>query len=427
MKAVNMIRILITVLILLISSSGYRVLAEDIIISFAGTGETTLVTSVLAENLTKNINVTLNGNDILRLRNLSTGIDIQGIKAGKKITFSPNPMSDNSLMQFELKRSGMTYISIHDLAGRVLLKQERYLDQGLNTFRINGFGKGMYFVTIRNGFESLSGTLLCTDSKESSYRLEYLESSSAGDKDIEVKGSANEITMDYEPGDVLKLTATSGSYTSVYAFSPLQSAAVTFDFYTCTDWEGNKYASARIGTQLWMAENLKSTKYNTGTQIPNITDAYTWFLHFEPAFAWYDNDISNKSEYGALYNWYAASNAALCPTGWHVPTDAEWTTLINYLGGAAVAGGMLKEPGNAHWVTPNIGATNSSGFTALPGGYRSYDGIFFVKGNSGYFWTSTAVNEPYSYRLGLFSGSEIIESHFSSKTEGYSIRCIKNQ
>jgi uncharacterized protein (TIGR02145 family) len=427
MKAFKMIRISVTVLMLLIFSSGYRVLAEDIIISFTGTGETTSVTSVLAENLTKNISVTLNGNDILRLRNLSTGIDIPGIKAGRSITFSPNPMSDNTLMQFELKRRGNTFILIHDLAGRELLKLERYLDQGINTFRIEGFGKGIYFVTIRNGFESLTGTLLCSDSKGTGYRLNHVESSIANKKDFPVKGSGSEITLDYAPGDVLKLTATSGSLTSVYAFSPLESTTITFDFYTCTDWEGNKYAVSRIGTQLWMAENLKSTKYNTGTQIPNITNGDTWFLHFEPAFAWYDNDINNKSEYGALYNWYAASNAALCPTGWHVPTDTEWTTLTNYLGGSTVAGGKLKEPGLVHWASPNTGASNSSGFTALPGGYRSYDGIFFVKGYAAYFWTSTATTSVSSYRLGLFSSGELIERHYSSLTEGYSIRCIKNQ
>ena len=129
------------------------------------------------------------------------------------------------------------------------------------------------------------------------------------------------------------------------------------------DVDGNTYNVVAIGTQVWMAENLKTTKYKNGTAIPLITDLTAWMSLTTPGYCWYD------ATYGALYNFYTLSTGSLCPTGWHIPSDAEWTTLTDYLGGETVAGGKLKETGTAHWTTPNSGATNAFGFKGLPGVY----------------------------------------------------------
>ena len=139
------------------------------------------------------------------------------------------------------------------------------------------------------------------------------------------------------------------------------------------DIDGNKYKTVTIGTQVWMAENLKTTKFNDGTPIPMVKENDAWANLTTPAFSWYNNDsIDNKRNYGALYNWYTVSTNKLCPVGWHVPTEAEWATITAYLGEVGLAGGKLKDAGTVHWRTPNTGATNESGFTALPGGYRSF-------------------------------------------------------
>ena len=116
--------------------------------------------------------------------------------------------------------------------------------------------------------------------------------------------------------------------------------------------------------------NLKTTKYNDGTSIPNVTNDTSWSNLTTGAYCWYNNDVSYKNPYGALYNWYAVNTGKLAPKGWHVPSDAEWTTLITYLGGESIAGGKLKEAGTTHWLSPNTEATNSTGFSALPGGRR---------------------------------------------------------
>jgi uncharacterized protein (TIGR02145 family) len=142
---------------------------------------------------------------------------------------------------------------------------------------------------------------------------------------------------------------------------------------TVTDIDGNAYNIVTIGGQAWMKENLKVTKYKDGTTIPLVTATGAWVALTTPGYSFYNNSVTG-GVYGALYNWYTVNTGKLCPTGWHVPSTTEWTTLETFLGGASVAGGKLKETGTSKWFSPNTGATNETGFTALPGGARNYLG-----------------------------------------------------
>ena len=142
------------------------------------------------------------------------------------------------------------------------------------------------------------------------------------------------------------------------------------DDSTVTDIDGNVYKTITIGAQVWMKENLKVTKLNDGTAIELVINDDDWGISTSPGYCWYDNDVNNKNLYGGLYNGYCVITGKLCPTGWHVPTDSEWTELSDYLGGDDVAGGKMKETGTTHWLSPNTDANNESGFTGLPGGYR---------------------------------------------------------
>jgi uncharacterized protein (TIGR02145 family) len=152
---------------------------------------------------------------------------------------------------------------------------------------------------------------------------------------------------------------------------------------TVKDIDGNVYKTITIGTQVWMAENLRTTKLDDGKIVPLVTDDKIWAGLNTPAYCWYTNNApENKNKYGALYNWYTVSTNKLCPRGWHVPTDAEWKTLITNLGGESVAGGKLKEKGTSHWQSPNAGATNETGFTALPSGERKQSGVFEDSGSN---------------------------------------------
>jgi uncharacterized protein (TIGR02145 family) len=217
-------------------------------------------------------------------------------------------------------------------------------------------------------------------------------------------------------------------YVRAYAINSAGTAygnQVTFNTLIA-DIEGNLYNIVTIGTQVWMAENLRATKYNDNTSIPLVTDNTAWGNLITPGYCWYNNDeTTNKQLLGALYNWNTVITEKLCPAGWHVPTDDQWTTLTTYLGGESIAGGKLKETGNIHWTNGNVGATNETGFTALPGGDRDYNGLFSRIGMTGTWQSSTPYVGKGMYII--MYGNQAAVSHSSSaKVNGYSVRCLKD-
>jgi uncharacterized protein (TIGR02145 family) len=203
------------------------------------------------------------------------------------------------------------------------------------------------------------------------------------------------------------------AYGNQVTFSTINSSS------TVTDCDGHTYNTITIGTQVWLASNLKSTHFRDCSAITysasNVsTPAYCYYATFDSA------------HYGLFYNWYAVTDIdSLCPTGWHVPTNAEYTTLINYLGGTSAAGGAMKETGTTDWAAPNNGATNSSGFTALPGGYFSANTATDIT-QDGNFWTSTASGSSAYYIYLYYGSASVVQNNAGAKTMGLSVRCKKN-
>ena len=204
---------------------------------------------------------------------------------------------------------------------------------------------------------------------------------------------------------------------------------------TATDIDGNVYTGIKIGTQVWMVENLKTTKYNNGdligTTIPSTKDISA---ENKPEYQWASNDNElNVTPYGRLYTWYAATDSrGICPTGWHVPTDNEWVTLIDFWGGYIYAARYLKESGTTHWKW-NIESTNFSGFTALPAGYHSYTGPFWSFGTAGNWWSSTENKTGTSLGKSMNYASDIVNDVGLDiaqgaiiKAGGNSVRCIRD-
>jgi uncharacterized protein (TIGR02145 family) len=196
-----------------------------------------------------------------------------------------------------------------------------------------------------------------------------------------------------------------------------------------------------IGTQIWTTKNLDITTYRDGTQIPQVTDPTAWSKLTTGAWCYYNNNSVNGITYGKLYNWYAVAgihdndpntpNKILAPTGWHVPSDAEWTTLTTYLGGKSVAGGKMKSTGNLTsgtglWSGGNTDATNSSGFTALPGGWCNISGTFTSISNDGRWWSSSDYNPADTWGRDLSQGTATVSSYNYNKTYGFSVRCLKD-
>jgi uncharacterized protein (TIGR02145 family) len=200
---------------------------------------------------------------------------------------------------------------------------------------------------------------------------------------------------------------------------------------TVSDVDGNVYNTVQIGAQCWTQSNLKVSKYRNGDNISTGLGNTVWSNTTSGAYAIYNNDPVNDGLYGKLYNHFAAMDSrGLCPTGWHVPTDGEWTTLETFLGGSSVAGGALKstvtQPTPGGWLAPNSGATNSSGFAAGPGGKRDSDGAYTLLGTHGYWWSSSTSGFNGWYRYLGYNGGGIYRLLNVDRRGGYSVRCVKD-
>lgn len=202
-----------------------------------------------------------------------------------------------------------------------------------------------------------------------------------------------------------------------------------------TDFDGNVYHTVKIGTQIWLVENLISTHYNNGEPIENMPDSVKWTQLKTGAYCNFKNTESYSLLHGRLYNGYAVNDKRnICPKGWHVPSDTEWTILTDFLGGEKIAGGKLKESGTTHWTAPNAGANNKSGFTAIPGGCR-ISGMFYYwqekyNGNYARYWSSTGFDAGLGLEVAYVRflncyDTEIFRTYHSIDG-GYFVRCIKD-
>ena len=201
---------------------------------------------------------------------------------------------------------------------------------------------------------------------------------------------------------------------------------------------GRTYKTTKIGNQVWMAENLAYLPAVSPPSSESTTSPYYYVYGYEGTSVIAAKATSNYSTYGVLYNWPAAMAGAVssnsnpsgvqgvCPSGWHLPSDAEWTELVDYLGGAAVAGGKLKEQGIAHWESPNEGATNESWFTALPGGFRDGDGSFGSIGYFGYWWSATELDATAAWGRGVVYYLASVGRDGFDKEIGFSVRCVRD-
>jgi uncharacterized protein (TIGR02145 family) len=198
-----------------------------------------------------------------------------------------------------------------------------------------------------------------------------------------------------------------------------------------TDIDGNVYHTVIIGTQVWMVENLRTTKYNDGYDITFAFDETAWEANTSGAYTWYNNNIDpNKDSYGALYNLFAVNTGKLAPKGWHVSTDQDWTILIDFLGGDSIARDKLREVGTAHWKSPNEDATNETGFTALPGGDRCIINVCKVNfegiGDIGSWWSPEDNNEVYTFERTISSNYPKVFRDKVNYYMGFSVRCVKD-
>jgi uncharacterized protein (TIGR02145 family) len=423
--------------------------AQNYLITFTGTGASTTVNSVKVENLTASTSININGDDILSL-SITTGINFIENKRSSYLRTYPNPTTGSSILQFSPPGKGNAVITVSDLSGKSVFQIQKFLENGQQEFRLSGLNSGYYLISVKGMTYQYSGKIMCSNATAGTMRLDKISSnqSVAGKTEktekTDSKGVQATIDMAYATGDRLKFTGISGNYSTVITDIPTGDKTITFDFISCTDGDNNNYPIVKIGTQVWMAENLKTTKYADGnTAIPLVTDDTDWRNLTTPGYCWYENnETTYKPTYGALYNWYAVSPGFLCPTGWHVPREAEWINLENYLTvngfnyDGTITGNKIGKSlaSTTGWIsgtqTGSVGNTdypakrNATGFSALPGGTRNYQIQFIDDGNFGYWWSSTEYNTNTAWRRTIFTNNDELYYYHDDKRTGHSVRCL---
>jgi len=410
-------------LLLVASLPGF---ALDYTITFTGSGASTTVDSVIVQNLTKGTKVTVLAGNVL---NLTVATAVEQVSSNDEfIRIYPNFVEGKSTVSFFAKQAGSTQINVISLDGKKIAGITENLQTGVNSFQLS-LPNGSFVIQVIGNEYSYTTKMINQGAPLIKPEIVYIGSvkptSSSSQKSK--SSTLGTTTMSYTVGDQLLYKAVSGNYSTIVTDKPTESKTTNFGFVDCTDAAGNHYTIVTIGTQTWMASNLRVTHYSNGESITNLTVDADWAGATFAAWCDYSNTAANGTKYGHLYNWYAASDTRnIAPVGWHVPTDAEWTTLTTYLGGESVAGGKLKEAGTLNWASPNTAAINETGFSALPGGLRYSDGTFYYIGNDGAWWTAGESNASYAWYRYMSCSRSSVYRNYDGKADGFSVRCLRD-
>lgn len=428
------------VLSLLLAAS-LQSFALDYTITFTGTssGASITVGDVLVQNLTNGTSVTVPSGNTLNLTDKTAAVEKLSA-TDETIHVYPTAVVGTSTLSFYARQAGITQLNAFSLDGRKVAWISTNLQTGSNTFELS-LPKGIFVIQVSGNEYAYTAKIINQSGTQSKPGITYVGTEKPVSS-IPQKSKSTALgvtTMTYATGDQLLYKATSGTYSTIVTDVPTAGKTTNFNFVACTDADGNNYTTVTIGNQTWMAENLKTTTYNDGiTAIPLVTDNSAWTALSTPAYCWYNNDATTyKNKYGALYNWYTVNTAKLAPTGWHVPTDAEWTTLTVYV--TAHLGNSLNAckalAATTDWTTysttgtigNNLTMNNSTGFSVLPVGGRLYnDGTFYDLGLYGFLWSATELNTSYAWgRYVTYYGNRVYQSNYG-KANGFSVRCVRD-
>jgi uncharacterized protein (TIGR02145 family) len=412
--------------------------------------------SIHIENLTQGGDTTLYAPDTVLVMDVVTSIRDNNYFRENTLVLTqnyPNPFHEKTEFELYLPEAQDIKISVSDLLGRKVADYDNTLARGNHSFVFYPGVAKDYLLTVTGKHTTQTIKMLGSKSKASSNRNCKIVYNEAFANNALYKDQQNINDFIFSLGDELKLSAYTDVEETELIESPSASQVYTFQFDgwtpcaeagTVTDMDGNIYNTVQIGDQCWMKENLKTSTYNNGTSIPNVTDANAWSNLTTGAYVWYDNDISWKDKYGALYNWFTTVDpTGLCPTGWHVPTNDEWTASTDYIGGVSSPhgnefkscrqvnsplGGGCNTSEHPRWNENSIHyGTDDYGFSGLPGGSCSVNGMFGYMGNFGDHWSSTefSSNKAWVRSLGYDYGFVYVGTNL--KRNGYSVRCIRDE
>jgi len=435
-------------LMLFISLKSY---ALDYTITFAGKNASDIVDSVIVQNLTQGTTVTVPAGNGLTLKYSPTSID-QLPENGQTVRVFPSSALNKTIVLFNAKKSGSTQINVFGIDGKKIVEINKDLSAGENSFQLS-LPKGIYAIRIAGKGFSYAAKVIGQAYSVNKPVIDFLGNketeapvSSKIKNNVQLRNSNATTEMLYTEGDHLLFKGATGHSKTIVTDVPTQSKTITFNFVDCTDADNNHYAAVQIGTQVWMVENLNTTKYRNGESIGTTTPPDKDITNeSEPKYQWaYNGDESYTSKYGRLYTWYAVNDSRkLAPSGWHIPTDAEWTILENYLiangynyDGTTTGNKIAKTlAATTDWASPypvsgaigdDLTKNNTSGFLALPGGDRYYDGSFGGIGGVSSWWSSTENSATSAWYRTLFYNSNNLYRINYSGSYGFYVRCVRD-
>lgn len=428
-----------SLIILICSLAAVQATAQDYLIGFTGTGGSTTVDSVRVRNLTQNTGLTINGPDLLHLLGV-VGLDPATGQRGTGPGIHPNPVADQGFIEFETDRTDPVTLRICDFSGRTVASLRTRLTAGSHTATVSGLPQGIYTVSISTPAGCFTGKIVCTGNAAGKADIRILPGAPQQYSPDKPANSQSQVVMQYNDGDQLIFTCFAGTYTTVVPMVPVQSQTVSVVFTDCTDSGNRHYATVSVGGQIWMAENLQTGIRIDGTQEMadnGIIEKYC-----------YNDDTIQCHLYGGLYQWkemmqYGNSPGAqgICPSGWHLPDENDWcnmtlttdpTVNCNDPGwSGSVAGGKNKstgtlEAGTGLWRAPNNGATNETGFSALPSGCRPLNGQYNFIGYNSYWWSSSEFTATSAWYRQFSQVNPGVQRLTLEKGMGLSVRCLKD-
>ena len=419
-----------------------KTVALNYTINFTGTGASSTVGNVTVQNLTRGTSVIVPAGNVLNLSDVTTAVSTLGAN-NETIRVYPASVDGKFMLSFYAKQSGVSQINAFSPEGRKVAGISTDLQTGSNSFELTLPG-GIYVIHVTGNEYAYSAKLLNSSDTKGTSGIVYTgidkPASLAPQK---TKSSMLAVTtMSYLAGDQLLYKAVSGNYSTIVTDVPTGDKTTNFNFMACADGDGNNYTVVTVGTQTWMAENMKTTQYNDGTPIPNVTDNTDWGNLTTSGYCWNENDAyTYKNTFGALYNWYTISTGKLAPTGWHVPTDDEWTTLQDYL---TANGYNYDGSTSGDFYAKSLAATNEwnietnmvdigndltknnrTGFSALPGGLR-YNSGFYDEGFLGAWWSSAGYDNSNAWNRTLGFNSISMSRNYLNKYLGLNVRCVSD-
>jgi len=417
--------------------------AQNYYINFTASGTTSILDSVFVQNLTQGTSLTLQGNDTLLLYGTAS-INSHNLN-DSELRVYPNPFNETSRIAFYSETYAMASIDVYDIVGKHILHLRQEIQNGDNMFEISGFSTGHYQLIVKT--EKWQKSAAFVSLYTSSQNPQIQTKSFLPNINVEratARVAKNIVQMSYTTGNQMRFTAYYEGQCEIVNDMPILSKTIDFVFstFTCGNLfadcrDGNVYSTVQIGNQCWMAKNLAYLPSVVGSETGSYTTPYYYVYGYDSTDVDTAKATANYTTYGVLYNWPAAmagseSSAAnpsgiqgVCPAGWYLPSDAEWTSLIVYLGGLGVAGGKLKEADTIHWNSPNIGATNETGFTALPGGSRTISETFSNIGYCGYWRSATEGDINHAWFFSMFYNLPYVQGENCDKNNGFSVRCIR--